>query len=183
MLCWQPKPFVGVSEGSHSSCSHLVNKRAERFWESSLVRAGNINQAYNVAKRSLLCQVCGWLSFSLWGRSITRVFCRFADWGKPRLPAADMERSCSFLWFVSSHASAFGDKQLYHHRALEQITACFFFFSLKTVTLVQYVLFPVVEMAWDLTYLWTCLIDLTNNSLRSFPAAFYVVDSAPCSTQ
>lgn len=54
VLCCQPKPFVGVSEGSHSSCSHLVNKGSERFQEFSLVRAGNINQAYNVAKRSLL---------------------------------------------------------------------------------------------------------------------------------
>lgn len=58
MLCCQPEPFVAVSKGSHSSCSHLVNKEAARFQEFSLVRAGNINQAHSVAKLSLLYLSC-----------------------------------------------------------------------------------------------------------------------------
>jgi len=67
MLCCRLKPFVCVSDSSQSFLFLFNEQRGERFQEFSWVKAGNINQGYNVVKLSPLYLSCCLLGVpSLW---------------------------------------------------------------------------------------------------------------------
>lgn len=184
MLCSQPEPFVCVSDTVNPSCCCLMKNGGEvamvQLGKSRKYKSGL--QLIGKAKPSVLGLLCFLSAKSVAGYLVSvwqihhfeclaglefegRLSCLLVIWeGGKAFP--DLVR-CVCLWIqpaIQTRSSWVNDSLSFIYVIIYLCE----YSCLSSVILVQHVQFPVVKMAHDLMYLWTCLIDKIITAPKAF---------------